>query len=739
MELMKRGLGGMLVAVLMAPYMLWSQGDDFSNESIWASGTFRTEYVWGIRSLADGKHYTTQGFSESEGSCIVKWSYKSGKVVDTLLTSNMAFGDARETFDGYEFSTDERFVVLTTASEGLYRHSFYANFYVYDFKSSRTESNDDARPITDFAKGKQRLAQLSPAGDKVAFVRENNIFISDLATGAEVQVTNDGVTNDVINGATDWVYEEEFGDDQGLFWSGDGQRLAYLRFNESQVREFHMPVYGQLYPDPYTFKYPKAGEDNSEVSVHIYTLAENKSRSIAVPKSAYYIPRIKWTQDPSVLCIFTMNRHQNDLRLLLTEGEFPNNRIGTKEVFKETCNTYIDINDNLTFLSDGNRFVMTSERDGYNHLYVFDFEGNATQLTQGEWDVVDVLGYDAKRKTVHFSSSVMGATQNHVSQVTLTGTMTTLDKTAGTHSDDFSDSFDYSIHSHSTANTPPVFTLRDRKGKVIRTLKDNADLKETLADHSAVEKTFFSFTNGKGVDLNCWMMLPQGFDPAKKYPVYVYIYGGPGANTVTDAWGGATYLWHQYLAQEGYIVASCDPRGTQFRGREFEHSTYKELGKLETEDFIDFAEHLGSMPYVNADRIGIQGWSYGGFMTLLCLTKGADVYNAGISVAPVTNWRYYDTIYTERFMQTPQENPKGYDDNSPVNHAEKLEGSLLLVHGSGDDNVHFQNSMEMVNALVDANKDFDFFAYPDRNHGIYGGNTRLHLFNMMMDFVKENF
>ena len=724
----------MLVAVLMAPNVLWSQGADFSNESIWASGTFRTEYVWGIRSLADGKHYTTQGYSESEGSCIVKWSYKSGKVVDTLLTSNMAFGDARETFDGYEFSSDERFVVLTTASEGLYRHSFYANFYVYDF-----QTRDDARPVTDFSKGKQRLAQLSPTGDRVAFVRDNNIFISELATGVETQVTTDGQVNAVINGATDWVYEEEFGDDQGLFWSGDGQRLAYLRFNESQVREFHMPVYGQLYPDPYTFKYPKAGEDNSEVSVHIYTLAESKSRSVAVPKSAHYIPRIKWTQDPSVLCIFTMNRHQNDLRLLLTEGEFPNDRIGTKEVFKETCNTYIDINDNLTFLSDGNRFVMTSERDGYNHLYVFDFEGNATQLTQGEWDVIDVLGYDAKRKTVHFSSSVMGATQNHVSQVTLTGAMTTLDKTAGTHSDDFSDSFDYSIHSHSTANTPPVFTLRDRKGKVIRTLKDNADLKATLADHDAVEKTFFSFTNDKGVDLNCWMMLPQGFDPAKEYPVYVYIYGGPGANTVTDAWGGATYLWHQYLAQEGYIVASCDPRGTQFRGREFEHSTYKELGKLETEDFIDFAEHLGSMPYVDAERIGIQGWSYGGFMTLLCLTKGADVYNAGISVAPVTNWRYYDTIYTERFMQTPQENPKGYDDNSPVNHAEKLEGSLLLVHGSGDDNVHFQNSMEMVNALVDANKDFDFFAYPDRNHGIYGGNTRLHLFNMMMDFVKENF
>ena len=735
MELIKRGAIVALGATLLtSPFSASAQEAKFSNEAIWASGTFRAEYVWGIRSMADGKHYTTQEYDANEGSCIVKWSYKTGNVVDTLLTSNMAFGDARETFGGYEFSSDERFVVLTTASEGLYRHSFYANFYVYDF-----ESNDDARPITDFSKGKQRLAQLSPAGDKVAFVRENNIFISDLASGAEIQVTEDGKTNAIINGATDWVYEEEFGDDQGLFWNGDGSRLAYFKFDESNVREFHMPVYGSLYPDPYTFKYPKAGEDNSDVSVHIYTLAEDKSREVTVPKSAHYIPRIKWTMDPSTLCVFTMNRHQNDLRLLLTEGEFPNDRLGTREVFKETCNTYIDINDNLTFLEDGVSFVMTSERDDFNHLYKFDFNGNAKQLTQGEWDVVDVLGFDAKRNRVYFTSSKEGATQQHTSHVSLRGRMTTLDMSHGTHSDDFSNSFDYSIHSHSTANTPPVYTLRNSEGKVIRTLKDNARLRETMAEHGAVKKEFFTFTNDAGVELNCWKMLPQDFDPAKTYPVYVAIYGGPGANTVTDSWGGATFIWQQYLAQEGYIVVSCDPRGTQFRGRKFEHSTYKELGKLETEDFIDLAEHLGTWDYVDTDRIGIQGWSYGGFMTLLCLTKGADVYNAGISVAPVTNWRYYDTIYTERFMRTPQENESGYDDNSPVNHADKLKGALLLVHGSGDDNVHYQNSMEMINALVAANKDFDFFVYPDRNHGIYGGNTRLHLFNMMMDFVKENF
>ena len=720
-----------LTAALCLPS--FGQEAKFSNESIWASGTFRTEYVWGIRSMADGKHYTTQERDAELGSCIVKWSYKTGQPVDTLLTSVAAFEDASLGFSSYEFSSDERFVVLTTESEGLYRHSFFANFHVYDMTTSAP-----ARPVTDFSRGKQRLAQLSPTGDKVAFVRDNNIYISELATGEETTVTTDGQFNHIINGATDWVYEEEFGDDQALFWSGDGQRLAYLKFDESAVREFHMPVYGSLYPDPYTFKYPKAGEDNSEVSVHIFNLAEGASKEVSLPEGAYYIPRIKWTQNAEVLCVFTMNRHQNDLRLLLTEDQ-GGDEVATREVFQETCDTYIDINDNLTFLADGKSFVMTSERDGYNHLYVFGFDGSEKQLTRGEWDVIDVLGYDAKRKRVHFTSSVQGATQHHVTHVDMRGRMTTLDTSPGHHSDAFSASFDYSIHNHSTANTPPVYTLRDRNGKVIRTLKDNEVLNTAMAAHGAVEKEFFTFTNDAGVELNCWKMMPQGHEPGQKHPVYVAIYGGPGANTVNDSWGGSTFLWHQYLAQEGYMVVSCDPRGTQFRGREFEHSTYKELGKLETEDFIDLAEHLGTWESVDAERIGIQGWSYGGFMTLLCMTKGADVYHAGISVAPVTNWRYYDTVYTERFMQTPQENESGYDDNSPVNHADKLQGELLLVHGSGDDNVHYQNSMEMINALVAANKDFDFFVYPDRNHGIYGGNTRLHLFNMMMDFVKDHF
>ena len=705
----------------------------YSNEKIWG-GEFWAESVWGIRSMSNGSSYTALDRNSDEGSTIEQYSYKSGKYIKTIASSLSAFDEPRKTISEYTFSNDERYILLTTAIEDIYRHSYYANYYIYD-----TETGEKSKPLTDFTKGKQRLATFSPSADKVAFVRNNNVFIANLKDGTEVQVTDDGLANSIINGATDWVYEEEFGDDNGMKWSPDGKKLAYYRFDETVVRQMHMPLYGGLYPEPYIFKYPKAGEENSEVQVYIHDVQTGINHGVAVPKSAHYIPRFFWTNDAETLCILTMNRHQNDLRFLLTEDEFPNNRIGTKEIFKETAYTYIDIHDNLIFLNDGHSFLWTSERDGFNHIYKFDYDGTLTQLTEGEWDVVDFFGYDEVRDMIYFSSSMNGPTQQHLHAVNGKGVVTTLDNTSGHHSADFSANFAYRIHNYSNANTPPVYTLRNRKGKTVRTLQDNSSLRETLSEYDYSEKTFFTFTNDSDVSLNCWKILPPNFDESKSYPVYVAIYGGPGVNTVTDSWGGSNLMFYQYLAQEGYIVASVDPRGTPLRGRKFEHSTYKELGKLETEDFIDFAEYLGAQSYVDAERIGIQGWSYGGFMTLLCMTKGADVYSAGISVAPVTNWKYYDTIYTERFMQTPQENESGYEENSPVNHAEKLEGALLLVHGSGDDNVHFQNSMEMVNALIAADKDFDFFAYPDRNHGIYGGNTRLHLFDMMMDFVKENF
>lgn len=702
-----------------------------TNEKIWYSGTFRSEAVWGVRSMQDGKHYTSTEYTEDQGTAIIRFRYADGVAVDTLATSLTIFKDAGQGIDGYNFSPAEDKLLVWSDTEPLYRHSFSANYYVHDLATTTTT------PLSDFSKGLQRLARFSPAADKVAFVRNNNVFIADLATGTETTVTSDGVINEIINGASDWVYEEEFGEDNGIFWSAEGHHLAYYRFDESEVREFGMPMYGELYPDPYVFKYPKAGEDNSKVSIHVYDLSEGATVDVALPQLEY-VPRIQWTPVDNRLLVMGMNRHQNQLHFLLADlGKAMEGRVRPELVWKEENETFIDITNNLTFLSE-NEFLFTSERDGFNHLYRGAFNGDDQQITRGNWDIQNVKGYDTKRKQVYFEGSMKGATQLHIARTDLKGKVTLLDETPGHHGAAFSRTFDYCIHNHSDANTPAVYTLRDRKWKTVRVLKDNADLREQLVLHNVQPKTFFTFRNEAGVDLNCWMIKPADFDPAKKYPVYVAIYGGPGVQTVTDSYGGANYLWHQLLAQHGYIVVSCDPRGTPMRGREFEHSTYKELGKLETEDFIDFGKYLGELSYVDAERIGIQGWSYGGFMTLLSMTKGAEVFSAGISVAPVSNWRYYDTIYTERFMQTPQENPSGYDDNSPVNHADKLEGKLLLVHGSADDNVHFQNAMEMVNALVAAGKQFDFFAYPNRNHGIYGGNTRLHLFEMMLDFVEEN-
>lgn len=706
----------------------------FTNELIWSSQTFSQERIGGLRSMNDGKHYTSLENGTS-GSAIVQYSYQTGKATDTLATSMSLFADTDQQFDGYAFSPDEDKLLITTKTVGIYRHSFSANYFIHDI------SNNNTIPLSDSEKGQQRLAAFSPKADQVAFVRDNNIFIRNVSDNSEVQVTTDGEANKIINGATDWVYEEEFGEDNGLFWSPDGKFLAFYRFDETAVREFSMPMYGSLYPEPYVFKYPKAGEENSQVEVFLYEVERARTYPVLHSKTEY-VPRIKWGDSSEQLILMTMNRHQNILSLVKGDClRIGFNGLITSPFWRESSTSYIDITDDIRFLDKGKSFVMTSKRDGYKHIHLFgiEFNSESKQLTSGQWDVLNILGVDEKRSEIYFTCSIKGATQTHLAKVNLKGEMTVLHEESGKHGASFSKSFDYYIHTHHDANTPPVIVLRNRDGKTVRTLKDNQGLKDRMKEFNAQPKTFFTFTNDAGVDLNAWMITPPEFDKSHKHPVYVAIYGGPGVNTVEDSWGGSNYYWHQLLAQQGYIVVSCDPRGTPKRGVAFEHSTYKELGKLETEDFIDFGEYLKTQPYVDGDRIGIQGWSYGGFMTLLCMTKGADVFSAGISVAPVTNWRYYDSIYTERFMQTPQENPSGYDDNSPVNHAEKLTGALLLVHGSADDNVHFQNSMEMVDALVEANKDFDFFAYPDRNHGIYGGNTRLHLFNMMIDFVKENF
>ncbi|MFM1932523.1 MAG: hypothetical protein RL226_1826, partial [Bacteroidota bacterium] len=698
-----------------------------TNELIWYSGEFSTEYVGGVRSMNDGVHYTSLEYSDERGSEIVKYAYATGEKVGTIATSVSIFGDAKKSIDDYEFSDDEKQLLIASETESIYRHSSKSFYFIYSIEK------DKAFPLSDAGKGKQRLAAFSPNGQHVAFVRDNNIFVVDLTYRKEVKATSDGVNNVIINGATDWVYEEEFGFDRGFEWSPDGKEIAYYKFDETHVKEFQMAMYGDLYPDQYTFKYPKAGEANSKVGIYIYSLKNDASRSVNLgTNDDIYIPRIKWTGFGNKLCIMRMNRHQNHLEFLLTRQEDDSPfEVNTDMIYDEKSATYIDINDNLIFLSDGKTFLWNSERDGYNHIYQFDVNGKVVkQITSGPWDVIDFYGYHEESKTLYYSSSAVSALEEHVYAHPINKKEgKQLSTRKGRNSADFSTTFEYYINYQSDANTPYYITLNNNKGKEIRVLKDNAKLQRTLEKYGLSKKEFFTFTNRSGISLNGWMIKPANFDPTKKYPVYVNIYGGPGHNTVVDGWGGRDYLWHQMLAQKGYIVVSCDPQGTMYRGRDFKHATYMQLGKLETEDFIDLAKHLQSQTFVDGARIGIQGWSYGGYMTSLAMTKGADYFKAGIAVAPVTNWRYYDSIYTERFMRTPKENASGYDDNSPINHVDLLKGKFLLVHGSADDNVHYQNSMEMINALVKANKQFDLFIYPDRNHGIYGGNTRLHLFN----------
>ena len=710
---------------------------NLTNALIWSGGEFSGEFVGGLNSMNDGLHYTATEQSDAFGTKIIKYSYATGTEVGVIATSMDIFQDASKSFDGYEFSSDEQWLLIQTESESIYRYSFSANYYVYNIASKKTF------PLTDFSKGKQMLAEVSPDGKHIAFVRANNLFVMEIASKLETQVTRDGAMNKVINGATDWVYEEEFAIAKGFEWSPVGNRIGYYRFDESAVKEFSMDIFGELYPEQQRFKYPKAGETNSTVGIYVYDLGMGQSRKVDVGASAdQYIPRIEWTKNNDQLCVMRMNRHQNKLEFLLTDlAAGAMNVVPTKVIFSEQANTYIDISDALTFLADGS-FIWLSERDGYNHLYQFDASGNVKkQITKGNWDVIEFYGMDETTMTAYYTSSMVSAMEQQVYAVNFKKQPTApvrLSQQKGTNSAEFSKGFKYYILVHSDANTPADFVLYDAKGKQIRVLKDNASLKERMVKYSLTKKEFFTFKNAAGTDLNCWMMKPGNFDPSKKYPVLVAIYGGPGSNTVSDAWGGRGYLWHQLLCQQGYIVVSCDPRGTQFRGREFKHSTYMNLGKLETEDFIDFAKYLGQQNYVDASRIGIQGWSFGGYMTSLCMTKGADQYKAGIAVAPVTNWKYYDSVYTERFMRTPQENSGGYENNSPINFVKSLKGKYLLIHGSADDNVHFQNSMDMVTALVAANKQFDLFVYPNKNHGIAGGNTRLHLYTQMTNFLIEN-
>ncbi|MFT4660326.1 MAG: dipeptidyl-peptidase-4 [Patiriisocius sp.] len=722
----------LLLICVATTFLSVAQDKLLTNEDIWYSRTFSMDNVSGLNSMNDGLHYTSLDGSET-GSSIVKYAYKSGETIGSLVSdSDLGPGVS---IDDYSFSADESKILIASEKESIYRRSSKSHYYIYDLASKKVEK------LTGVDDQKERLAQFSPDGSKIAFVKDNNIFCKDLVSKVVLQVTYDGEVNKIINGATDWVYEEEFGFHNGLSWSANGDFIAYYKFEESEVPEFNMAYYRkELYPLQYKFKYPKAGEKNSLVNIYIYNTKNRHSQKVNLDMTAEdYIPRVKWTADDNTLCIMKMNRHQNHLQFLNAKAGFTKAMsIEANEIYSEKSETFIDINDNLIFLEDGMRFLWNSKKDGYNHIYMYDFNGKEIQLTKGAWDVIEFIGYDKNTKRIFFTSSEKGAIERQVYAVNLKGKKTILIDKPGTSDPVFSEGYKYFINYHSDANTPYHITLHDNKGKLVRTLVDNDALKETIKDYNFQPKTFFDFKNDGGTSLNGWIIKPPNFDENKKYPVLLAIYGGPGSNTVLNNYGGNNFYWHQMMAQKGYLIVSVDPRGTMNRGKAFEHSTYLQLGKLETEDMISTAKYLGDLSYVDENRIGIQGWSYGGYLSSLCMTKGADYFKAGVAVAPVTNWRYYDSIYTERFMRTPQENASGYDDNSPINHVEKLKGAYLLVHGSGDDNVHHQNSMEMITALVKENKEFDLMIYPDKNHGIYGGTTRLHLFNKITKFLEEN-
>jgi len=718
-----------LTALNVVSFAQTDSKKEITLEQIWASGMFQPDYVYGLNSMNDGVHYTLLDSDRGSSQKINQYSYETGKLVKTVV--DLSTIELTETkgapfkIDGYSFSSDEKKLLFSTQTERIYRHSTRSKYYVYDIASKKVEL---------LSTEKQRYATFSPSGNQVAFVRANNLFVKNFETGKETQLTSDGNKNEIINGATDWVYEEEFAFDKAFFWSPTGKSIAYYKFNESEVKEFNMPIYGSLYPKDNPFKYPKAGEKNSTVKIEVANISSGSISSFSPESGVEYIPRVKWSKTDDALIIYTMNRHQSNLKLI---NYNPTSK-ASSILYEENNDAYIDITDNFYVVGENKGFIFTSEKSGFNHLHYQSWNGSKNyQITKGNWEVTEVYGFEEKSGTIYFQGAKVSPMNREVYKTSIKGSAPQkLTPLEGWNDATFSSGFKYFINYHSTASSPAYISLHKNNGKDIRVLKDNTVLNLTLTKCD-ISKPEFLTIPVNGEKLNAYMIKPNNFDPTKKYPVLMYVYGGPGSQTVKNSWGGANYLWYQMMAQKGYIIVSVDNRGTGARGGKFKKLTYKQLGKYETEDQVSAAKWLAEQSYVDDKRIGIWGWSYGGYMSSLCLFKGHDVFKTAMAVAPVTNWKYYDSIYTERYMQTPEEN-SGYDENSPITHVDSLKGNYLLIHGTGDDNVHFQNSIEMVTALQKANKQFDFMMYPNKNHGIYGGNTRYHLFKLLTDYVEEN-
>ena len=718
-----------LLAMLCAAIGLSAQKSAVTLKEAIKEQKYRSKGVWGVTSMQDGKHYTTL-VRTKEGIKVLKSEYSTGKQVDVLFDGTR-FPEIKQ-IATYTLSPDEQQILIHAQQESIYRRSTKAIYYVYDIEDKsvvKVSDNKISAPV------------FSHSGQNIAYVYKNNIYYFDIEDKKTTQVTQDGQDDKIINGIADWVYEEEFYLFRTLEWSLDDEYIVYQKFEEQEVKKFSMDIYGQgLYPSDLTFKYPKAGETNSKVSLFAYELDNEKTNQIQFEgmNEDVYIARFSFSPNGN-LVFTTLNRHQNDLKLWTIDIETADES-KAKVFLTERSNTYIEVNDYLTFLKDGS-FLWLSEKDGYNHIYHHNPDGTLiNQLTSGPWEVTDFYGIDPNGETAYFQSTQDGSINRTLATVDIiSGAVSRLTNKIGTNSAYFSATMDFHIRVFHNVDTPPQYALvKTKTKKVIRVLEDNKALNQQKDKHYFAKKEFEVLKLSNGSEVNSWMMKPQNFDAKKSYPVLMFVYGGPGSQTVANRW----YSGHDYfflnLVEKGYIVVSVDNTGTGFKGADFKKKTYKELGKYEIADQIAAAQLLGTRSYINQDRIGIFGWSFGGFMTLLGVSKGAEIFKTGISVAPVTSWRFYDSIYTERYMQTPNENSAGYDTNSPINHVDKIKNNFLLIHGSGDDNVHFQNSMRIVSKLIEADKQFEQFVYPDKNHGIYGGNTRYHLYQMMEKFLQAN-
>ena len=699
-------------------------------EDFTEKGTFKQRSIGGINWMNNGNYYTSLIDNQ-----VIKFNITTGEAQGVIFDG--ASLDGKKKINNYQFSADERKILVMTDRQAIFRRSYSADFYIYDFNT---------KSLTQLSKnGRQAYATFSPDGTKVAFTRKNNLYYVNLKDMSEVQVTDSGEAQKIINGSSDWVYEEELSLTKAFCWSPSGKKLAFYTFDESHVNEYNMQKWndGALYPEDYRYKYPKAGERNSIVIIQIFDLTSQKTVTADTGEEwDIYIPRIKWTKTADLLSIIRLNRLQNKFEVLHVNGSSGKSSLA----FSQSYPTYVDIDeaDDLTYLDDGKHFIISGEKSGFKHLYLYTMAGVLVrQITNGNWEVKEFIGIDENRnsKPIYYLSTETSPLERQLYKIDLSGNKKTqLSDQPGITNVNMSGDFSYYINYHHNATTPlNVKLFRTRGNKMIRVLESNEKLKKTIASLKLSKKDYFSFKTSGEAELEGYLLKPDDFKESKQYPVLIYQYSGPGSQNVTNGWAGSHFYWHQMLAQLGYIVAVIDSRGTGSRGVAFQKITYKQLGKYETEDYIEAAKYLGSLPFIDTERIGIWGWSYGGYISSLVLLKGASYFKTAIAVSPVTTWRYYDTIYTERYLQKPQDNPAGYDENSPITHAAKLEGNFFLIHGTGDDNVHFQNSVNLQDALISAGKQFHSFYYPDRAHSIRRGeNTRTHLYRMMTDYLLDN-